>query len=45
MAERPFARNGRNGRYGPTINDHEYGQTGCLLKEYEKCRSPVKELN
>ena len=38
---------GHNGRYGCSViwpNGHKYGQVWCLLKEYEKCRSPVKEL-
>ena len=34
--------NGHNGHYGTIIYDHNHGWYGCLSKDKEKCRSPVK---
>ena len=42
MADGPLS---RNGHYGLTIYGHGYGQVGCIFKDMEKCRSPVKKLN
>ena len=34
--------NGHNGRFGTVYYGHKYGHYWCLLKDQEKCRSPVK---
>ena len=36
--------NGHNGRFGTVYYGHEYGHYWCLLKDQEKCRSPVKTV-
>ena len=41
----PFSINGQNNHYGLMIYGHKYGQMMCFLKEWPKCRSPVKKLN
>ena len=38
----PFLDNGRSAIW---LYGHKYGQVGCLFKDMEKCRSPVKKLN
>ena len=37
-----IGQNGHNGRFGMVYYGHKYGHYWCLLKDQEKCRSPVK---